>query len=224
MARKPKTRPAYRWPRAGEARRKPQPFNISYLPETVRNHILHLKFEQGYSAEEIEELSKEFVPWDTLPPKVRAKFKARRISSTSTYRWLDVEIKQRRRRVEERAAASAEMVETWVRAGFKNVAQAARNKLADIAFRLSGETEEAERQKLLLELAWVASDIAKAEVAQQKVALEKQKVELAQQRIDIQRRLAEKVRGLKEDIAKKKLTPQELDRGLEELYGLTQQN
>lgn len=223
MARKTKTRPAYRWPRAGQARRKPQPFNIGYLPETVRKHILHLKFEQGYSAEEIEELSTEFVPWDTLPPKVRAKFKARKISSTSIYRWLDVEVKQLRRRVQERAAASAEMVETWARAGFKNVAQAARNKLADIAFQLSGEENEAKRQKLLLELGWLSAGIAKSEVAQKKLALEKQQVELAQQRIDLQRRLAEKVKGLRESVAKKKLTPQELNRGLEELYGLTQQ-
>lgn len=226
MARKPKSkqRPGYRRPRAGEPRRKPQPFNIGYLPEAVRNQILKLKFDQGYSAEEIEELSQEFVRWDTLPPRVRAKFKARRISKTSIYRWLDVEVKQLRRRVQERAAASAEMVGIWQRAGFKNVAQAARNQLADIAFRLSGEEDEAKRQKLLLELGWLSAGIAKSEVAQKKLALEKQQVELAQQRIDLQRRLAEKVKGLREGVAKKKLTQQELDRGLEELYGLAQQN
>jgi hypothetical protein len=198
--------------KTGEKRKVRQPMNIDKLPQESRDRILELK-NLGHTWMEIEEMSPAFVEWEKTPEKVVALFPGKRLPHTSLHRWYDIRVEQVRAEAIGKVERAREFATAFTSRGFKDLPEAIRNALGDMIFALS-ESGDAKSQammrKELVELGWLLQEYRKTDLKEQALDVEKQKLNL----------VLNKVRGLKEETAKKKLEPAELQQRLDEIYGL----
>ena len=217
MARKSKRG---RHPRIGERRRSRQPFTIEKLPIAWQDWIKQQRAIPNVTPwEQIEERSATALAWKELPPETLRLFPRRRLPALNMWRWYDVACVQVQRENEAQRQSSVAVANSLLGGGYKNLPESVRTALADQVFQINRAVREGDQdqfQARLIDLGLLLVKFERNRIAQQKV-------EVARQQLELQNRIAAKVKGLRESVAKKKLTPQELDRGLEELYGLTQQ-
>lgn len=191
-----------------------QPMSIDKLPIEVRDKIVELRGPQGRSWMEIEELSKSFVPWPTLPSSTQALFPGKYLPHSNLHRWYDVRVAQvMKENLEERAFA-LELAGAFRTAGFEGLDESVRNAAAKEIFLIARSAKAGDKKnfrKELLDLGELLVKNRRVDVQQQKVDIERRKLAL----------IGDKVNGLKKATAKKQLKPEELQEKLDEIYGLT---
>jgi hypothetical protein len=205
-------------PKTGEARRRRQPLKIDLLPDAVKDRILELR--AGFMPwEEIERRSREFVPWGTLGPAVRAAFPGKFLPHTNLHRWYDLRVEQARREAEAQAVSSRTIAQSFLGRGYKDLPESIKNALADAIFALSATTDPEQFRKQLFELGYLVAKLMQSQTAAAKTDAEMKKAELAQEK------MAAAVGGLEgrtlylqaaEDVLKKLRTYKELKAGLDQ--------
>lgn len=181
-------------PRTGEPRKTRQPFAIDRLPSAWRDRIIALRA-KWLTWEQIEEETKNF-DWkkleETDPELALSHFADKRIPHTTLHRWYDVQVEQKLEEIEKERQASLAIAEKFSAAGYEKLDESVKNALADVVFRHSKDSEDAEDfRKALADLAWILArnrqlDIQKqrAELAGRKVGLDEKKFEELRSKAD----------------------------------------
>jgi len=193
-----KHREGYRRPRTGESRNTRQPLAIDKLSPEARDAIQKFRAE-GKTWEEISELSPEFA--------------GKTLAVSTLHRWYDLRVEQVQKEVLGRAQAAREFAASFKDLAFDKLPETTRNALASQVFVLFEEIgNDARARKELGNLLFLLLQQRKLDIAADRVEVEKKKLET----------LLSKVKGLKEDVAKKKLSAAELQQRLDDIYGITQ--
>ena len=170
---KDRHKPGYRKPGVGQPRRQHKPLAVDRLPQEIRDAI-RAAYEAGKNWTEITaDAAAAARKLGVNPPTGRM-----------VRNWHDQRIEQAERRIEERSKATERIVKKWSAIGLKNLPEAVKNKLADLAFEIeqySSEGNEKGVEKSLVELGWLLSDLRKSEVAAAKLELDKEKLETRRQ-------------------------------------------
>src|SRR5579864_5566394 len=193
-----------RMPKTGEPRKVKQPLKIDAFPEKVRAEIQRRKAE-GETWQEIEDASEDFA--------------GKRLPHTSLQRWWDLRVAQVRKEVEARSAAAREIAAGFAGKGVERLPDAVRNALSDQVFALMQVSDEKSRDKVrrgLLELGLLLADFRRLDIQQQRADAETKRIGLLEEKL---RGIAGKVGDLKAAVAKRKVSPQELQRKFDEIYG-----
>lgn len=195
-------KPGYRAPRTGEKRKTRQPFAIDALSEQVRNEIQKRRA-SGDTWQEISEAS--------------LKFAGRVLAVSTLQRWYDVRVEQVRSEVLGQAERARSIAAEFAGMGFEKLHESVQNALSSAVFALAESQDETARQQFIKrmgELAWLLARNRQLDQEDKRLQLETKKLET----------LATKVKGLKDDVAKKKLSPEELQQRLDDLYGIAHSN
>jgi hypothetical protein len=209
-----KHREGYQRPKKGERRRTAQPLKADALPQSLRDFICASRAYQctcggrkahGHTWPEIEELS--------------AGIGGARISSSAAYRWYDIRVEQARKETEARIERARQIAAALQARSIPELGEAGMNALATELFNAVEAESAGERESALLSFGTVLAKLMAAESGRKKLDVEREKLKQAERRLELMRA---KVTGLKKEVeGKKKLTPEELKRKLDEIYGLT---
>jgi hypothetical protein len=186
-------RPGYRPPRTGEKRKTRQPIRIDALPEEVRAEIQKRRA-AGETWDEIAEATK-------LPP-------------TTLKRWYDLRVDQVNAEVAAQAARARELAAAFAGRSFEKLPEAVQSALSSAIFSLAERQDEASRAmfiKSMNDMAWLLARNRQLDQEERRLEIESKKLDLVR----------EKLRGVKDEVAKKKLSPEELARKLDEIYDIT---
>jgi hypothetical protein len=172
---------------------------LDRLPMEARDRIVALRA-AGRAWAEIEELSEGFA--------------GKRLPATTLARWYDLRVEQRQKEREAQAERAHAIAGAFLGQGFKDLPESVKNALGTHVFAMMESADEKNDAKFraeLVELGWLLQEYRKSDLKQQALAIEKQKLET----------VAAKVRGLRQAVAgKKKLEPAELQKRLDEIYGI----
>jgi hypothetical protein len=199
-------------PKIGEPRKTRQPLKVDLLPLEWRDQLLRWHNVEGRSWKDVEELSRK-LPWKALDAGARGKFPDERIPETTLLRWYDITWRQKQQRSEELAAQTEQIIGAFAARGYKDLPAGVRNALTEQVFRLSkaaGEKDSEAFTKQLGELFFLL-------VQERKVDVQKEKIEIERDKL---RKMTSKVADLKRETSKKKLEPAELQKRLDEIYGI----
>jgi len=175
-------------PKTGEKRKANQPLKLDRMPREVHEEILKLRAE-GKTWPEIEELSHDFVPWDSLAPELAAQFPHRKLPHTNLHRWNDLRVDQVRKETMAEDAQARVFAEKFSAAGFEHADDAVVNAFRDEVFRLTQSADPKSRadfhtmlnqlslvmtrvERVKLQRKRVEADIAKIDAERAKVAAE----------------------------------------------------
>jgi hypothetical protein len=201
-------------PRAktGDKRLRNQPLLIDRLSNDVHNEILRLRA-TGNTWPQIEELSREFVPWDELPPLLVEKFPGRKLPHSNLHRWYDLRVDQVQKEILAESEHAREIASVFAKAAMSGANEAVINAARDLIFKMLHQGDiksQSQVTKALISLADVMQRARANDIRQSKVDLEKERIEIVRT----------KLLGLKNDVQKKKLSSDELKQKLDEIYGL----
>jgi hypothetical protein len=200
-------------PRIGEKRQINQPLKIDKFPTEVHQRIQELRA-AGHTWMEIEEMSAAFVKWDKLPAKVAALFPEQKLPHSNLSRWYDMRVEQVQRETMERSERARQLAAVFAGRKMNELDQAVMNALRDQIFMLMEAADAKNQTKLigaLLEMGNVVAKFKKLDLGEKQLELETQKLQLVRS----------KVQGLKEEAKKKDLKPEDLQKRLDEIYGIT---
>lgn len=206
-------------PGIGQPRKTRQPLKIDRLPSEFHDRIQKLRAE-GKTWLEIEALSVTF-EWDKVDPKVRALFPDGRLPETNLIRWYDLRVEQVRKEVMHQAEQARVIAQAFVGSKLDNTNEAVMNAMRDQVFMIAQNAGKADRQQILAglsELSLLLARLQRIDLQKQRLEIENQKVDIARQKLTL---VSSKVKGLKGDVAKKKVTAGELQQRLDEIYGIT---
>jgi hypothetical protein len=201
-------------PKTGEPRRAKQPLLIDRLPSYVHDVIVK-KRSEGVTYPQIEEQSREFVNWDELAPMLVAKFPGQKLPKSNIHRWYDLRVAQVVKETLIEAEQARQVATAFASAAVSGSDEAVINAARDLIFGMLREKDKgthAKTTKALLSLADIMQRARANDIKQRKVELEGQRVELVRA----------KLLGLKNDVKKKQLSPEELQKKLDDIYGITE--
>lgn len=207
-------------PKTGEPREVKQPLKIDKLPQEMRDRILQLRAQEGLTWKEIEERSPSFPEWKAALPATCELFPGRRLPHSNLHRWYDLRVEQINQQVMEETARAREIAAAFAARPFKDLPDAVLNALRDQVFTMIQSVNAKDQARFagaLEDLGYLVAQFQKNKIAEMKVQMEEKRVSIAQQELELMKR---KIGALKEDVEKKKFTPQELQQKLDELYGL----
>ncbi len=207
-------------PKTGQKRITRQPFKIDRLPMEMRERIQRERA-SGLTWQEIEDLSPQLGEWEKVPAEVQAKFPGRKLPVSTLQRWYDVRVEQIKKEVLEEAAKAREFATAFAGPTNKDLPDAVRNALGDQIFALmqsADATDKKQFRRELLNLGILLAEHRKLDIQERKQQTNERALEFKIQQMQ------EKVQVLKEEVAdkKKELTPEELQKKLDEIYGLGQ--
>ena len=191
----------YRRPRTGEERRWHQPLRIDKLSQETRDAILKARAEGCTWEETAERASK--IAGETLAMSV-------------VHRWYDLRVAQVQKEVMEQAERSRAIAAAFAGKGFEKLPEAVQSALSSAVFALAEEQDEKSRLKFIAgmnQLAWLLARNRQLDQEEKRLALESKKLDA----------IVAKVQGLKQAVEKKKLSPEELARKLDEIYDIGRQ-
>ncbi len=194
-------REGYRRPRTGEKRHTRRPLRLDRLAEEVREAILKARAE-GKTWEETSELA--------------SKAAGEPIAMSVCHRWYDLRIEQVQKEVLAQAERARGIAAAFAGRNFERLPDSVRNALSAAVFALAEEQDEATRDKFLRRLAdlgWLLAKHRQLDISAEKVDVERKKLEA----------VVNKVKGLKQTAGKKKVSAAELQRKIDELYGIATQ-
>lgn len=196
-------KPGYRRPRTGEPRLLNRSMKVDKLPEAVREALKKAKA-AGKTWEEIAEAA--------------SKAAGSSVSVMACHRWHDVRIEQREKEIEDRVAFNTRVVAAWSKGDLKELGKATLNAAADLLF----EFQQYAKEGAAAEAALALMELNKLLGGMEKLRIEREKLSLSRERLE---QMRAKVTGLKGALSgKKKISNAELEKKLDEIYGLTQPN
>lgn len=207
-------------PKVGEKRQVRQPLKIDKLPAAMQERIIMARG-RFTSFDQIEAESPTWPEWKDAPTEVARLFPGKRIPATNLWRWYDVRVEQVRKEVLAQAEAARQLAETFKGQELSEWQSAALNALRDQTFTLLQSVDprnRGEALKALQKLGEIIAELEKSKVRREAVELDKQKIEIARDKLDL---MKSKILGLKKDVKKKELSPDQLQQRLDEIYGIT---
>ncbi|HWQ02936.1 MAG TPA: phage protein Gp27 family protein [Candidatus Nitrosotenuis sp.] len=206
-----KHREGYQRPRKGEKRQQEKPLSVDRLPEKVREAIQKARA-AGATWEETQEAAAAAARKEGVEAPSRSAIE----------RWYDLRIAQVQKEVLAQAERARQLAAAFASKGFAELPEAAISALSSEVFAVMEAGGAKEKQKALGDLVFLLSKMITAQVAQEKLKLEKEKVAISRERLEATRA---KLDGLKKDVAgKKKLSGEELGKKLDEIYDLVKPN
>jgi hypothetical protein len=206
-------------PGVGDTRKTRQPLKIDKLPKEWRDQIQKYRA-QGSTWSEIEELSRGF-EWDKLATDVLEHFPDLRIPESNLVRWYDLRVEQVRKETMAQAEQARVIAEAFAGARLDGTNDAVMNAMRDQVFMITQSAADSDKAKLLAglkDLSLLLARLQRIDLQKQRLEIENQKVDIARQKLTL---VSSKVKGLKGDVAKKKVTADELQQRLDEIYGIT---
>lgn len=203
-------------PKTGERRQIRQPLKIDKLPVEMRDRI-QAERAAGRTWEEIEEMSPEFAEWDKVPDAAKKLFPDGFLPHTTLARWWDLRVDQVRREVMKQAEAAKGLAVAFAGRSMEQTPEAVMNAYRDLIFSVLEQSDAKSKSKViknLADLGWLVNDSRKVEIKERAQKTAERALEL---RVE---QMTAKVVTLKKDVEKKKLTPGELKKKLDEIYGL----
>jgi hypothetical protein len=211
-------------PKTGDKRKTRQPLKIDKLPAEVRDQIQQLRAD-GKTWTEIEELSAEFVKWDSLPTHVLELFPDMRLPHSSLQRWWDLRVDQVKAELMARAEKAREIAAAFADSKFEELPAAVEGALRDQIFSLMQASDMSSRGKVITELQKLARLLVqqkRLEILDERTKAETKRVELLTQDFEMRKRKFEE----ETDKAAKKLgkgkaiTTDDINRIRERTFGL----
>jgi hypothetical protein len=158
-------------PGTGEKRKTRQPLKLDRLPREVHEEILAARAE-GKTWSEIEDLSREFVPWSELAPALALQYPGRKLPRTTLQRWYDLRVEQVRKEVMAESEQARVFAEKFASAGFEHADDAVVNAFRDEVFRLTQSADPKSRadfQKMLNQLSLVMTRVERVKLQRRRV-------------------------------------------------------
>ncbi|HLJ87746.1 MAG TPA: hypothetical protein VKZ53_13050 [Candidatus Angelobacter sp.] len=213
-------------PHTGEKRKTQQPLKIDRLPVELRDRIQAERV-AGRTWDEIEQLSPDFKEWGKVAAEVLALFPDKRLPQVSLHRWYDLRVSQVKAEVLARAQAAREFANAFAVRGFENLPDAVRNALGDQIFALMQSSNAKDQQKFrseLLKLGLLLVEQRKLDIMERAQATNERKQSTSEKALEMRiAQMQEKAQALKKEVDEKKnLSPEELKRKIDEIYGLGQ--
>lgn len=207
-------------PKTGEARKVRQPLGIDRLPLAIQDRIRAARV-SGRTWVEIERQSPKWEEWEKADEEQRQIFPDRRLPHSNLHRWYDLRVEQVMREQEERSQAAHAAAEKVAGRGFTNLTASVKHALGETIFELmnANAADSADIAEALTNLGHLLVKIDRNELKREEVAQEKQKIELLGRKLDL---MKGSVKGLKEAIEKKEVTPEQLQEKLDQIYGIAE--
>ncbi len=212
----------YRPPRKGERRSLRQPTLVQKLPAEQRDAVRNAVKDAQAGRCTCEKRKPHWHNWADMPAVVR-KLTGLEISQGALHRDYDVFVEQMDRETLGEAAAAKAIAVEMAKAGFEKIPEGALNALSAEVFKIvRRDSTPDERVEALGNLVFLQSKFTTAQASAAKVELEKEKIALSRERLE---QMRAKITGVKEAIGgKKKVSNQELQKKLDEIYDLVQPN
>ena len=206
--------------RTGEKPRVNQPLNIDRLPQSMRDRIVSEHDKRGRPWLEIEAESPRWEEWKEVPQQVAEEFPGCRLPHSNLHRWYDLRVAQVQREVMQRAAQAREIAAVFSTAAVDGADDAVLNAARDLIFAIlqEGDTKsQATAAKGLIALAEVMQSARANDIKERKVAVDERRTAVLEKKLE---NMKGSVKGLKEAVDKKEVSPEQLQQKLDEIYGL----
>jgi hypothetical protein len=200
--------------KTGEPQRSKQPLSIDRLPGEMQDKIQEERAKYGKSFLRIEDESPKWKEWNDVDSKTAALFPGRRLPHSNLQRWWDLRKEQVKAQLMAETEQARAIAEAFANRDLEGAENGALNAIRDMAFSVMQSAslgDRARAMEALLEYGHLVAKFKRIELGKEKVRLESERLNL----------IAMKVKGLKSDVEKKKLTPKEMKDKLDEIYGLT---
>jgi hypothetical protein len=211
---------AARRPRTGEARKVRQPLGIDRLPLAMQDHIRAARI-AGRTWMEIEEDSPSWKEWnDGVATEVYALFPGRRLPHSNLHRWYDLRVSQVMKEQEQRSIAAHAAADKVAGRGFSNLTESVKHAMGETVFELmNNEHNPMVIAEALADIGLLLARFDRNELARTRVEQEQQKIELLGKKLEL---MKGSVKGLKDAIEKKEVTPEQLQQKLDQIYGIAE--
>jgi hypothetical protein len=156
-----------------------RPLNVDKLPQEVRDTILKLRAE-GRTWPQIEEESREFVPWDTLAPLLVERFPGKKIPHSNLHRWYDLRVEQVRKEVLAESETARAFAEKLGATGVENGSDLVVNAMRDQVFQFTKNIDPKSKSdflKFLNQLGLTMTRFQRVEIQRRKVDAELAKID-----------------------------------------------
>jgi hypothetical protein len=199
-------KPGYKRPRVGEKRKTRQPFRLDKLSQEVRDAVQTAR-SKGMTWEETAALASELAGEKLWPSNCQD--------------WYEERMVRVKRAVMADAAKAEGIAKAFAANGFDKLPEAVRSALATSIFALTEATDPGDRAKFrkeLLALGHLLSEMQRTDLKREELTVEKGRLAQAERKLEL---MSEKIHGLKETASKKKVTAEELQAKIDDLYGIT---
>jgi hypothetical protein len=208
-------------PKTGDKRATRKPLTIDRLPDEVKARLVAAREQEWKSWEAIEADSPAWKEWDKASPEAQKLFPGRKIPHSNAQRWYDIRVEQVKAQALLETEKAREFATAFAKRDFGELEPAVINALRDQVFSLmkagaDGTTSKQFRAELG-NLLYLQTKLAKVQIDRQKLVLEEEKIGIERGKLEA---LKFKLGALKKDAAKKQLSPDELQKRLDELYGI----
>jgi hypothetical protein len=137
--------------------------------------------------------------------------------------WYEERMVRVKRGVMADAAKAEGIAKAFAANGFDKLPEAVRSALATSVFSLveaSGTEDRAKFRKELLSFGHLLSEMQRTDLKREELTVEKGRLAQVERKLEL---MSEKIHGLKETVSRKKVTAEELQAKIDELYGITSQ-
>jgi hypothetical protein len=144
-----------------------------------------------------------------------------KVPVSNLVRWYDLRVEQVRKETMAQAEQARVIAEAFAGARLDGTNDAVMNAMRDQVFMITQSAADSDKAKLLAglkDLSLLLARLQRIDLQKQRLEIENQKVDIARQKLTL---VSSKVKGLKGDVAKKKVTADELQQRLDEIYGIT---
>ncbi len=205
-------------PRTGEARKVRQPLGIDRLPLKMQDRIRAARI-SGRTWMEIEEDSPNWPEWNEgVSIEAFDLFPGRRLPHSNLHRWYDLRVSQVMKEQEERSIAAHAAADKVAARGFKNLTASVKHAMGETVFELmNAEHNPMVIAEALANIGLLLARFDRNELARTRVEQEEQKIALLGKKLEL---MKGSVKGLKESVEKKELTPEQLQQKLDQIYGI----
>jgi hypothetical protein len=205
-------------PKTGEPRLVRQPLKIDRLPQAMQERIRACRVSARMTWDEIERASPTWEEWKKVPIDVIELFPGMRLPHSNLQRWYDLRIEQALREQEQRSIAAHAAADKVAARGFDNLTASVKHALGEAVFEvMNAGNDAAAIAGALTEVGHLLAKFDRNDLKREEIEQEKQKIELLAQKLSL---MKGSVKGLKEAVEKKEVTPEQLQQKLDEIYGI----
>jgi Protein of unknown function (DUF3486) len=207
--------------KTGERPQVRQPLKIDQLPQAIRDRILEELNKNGRTYAEIEFDSPNWEQWKKCDDRQVALFPGKRLPHSNIQRWYDLRVRQVQDDILRTSEQARQVAKVFALAAIADDDEAILNAARDTAFSILRDTKPNDRMKILqglIKLGKVRIDMRKIKtVGEKTVAIEERRVSALERKLTM---VKDAAGNLKEQIARKTMTPEQLQESLDQIYGI----
>lgn len=198
------------------------------LPQELLDRVMRERA-AGRTWLEIEEMSPRFEEWGKVEQANKdayllafKSFPAGRIPHTTLQRWYDLRVEQVRSELLADQARAREIAQIFAGKGYEGLSDTVRNAIADKVFEVMQSADDKSKGKALKslqEFGWLLAQQQKLELQARKQKVDERALELKIE--SVRAKLAQLKNDVEGKGKKKQLSPEELKKRVDEIYGLS---